>query len=156
MGCSEGKRRDAVPPSSPALGWWLTGHMGLHCIQLAVGGLIAGLQPSLMGRMGNQVFFLRLLVPPCYAIPAEPQDLLRKPRAALAQNQGGGKQMIAFAKSNLQHSPKQADNLFYFHFMGRGGKKKKRLTSDVTSITTKTPLACLPLPFTLPASPFSP
>lgn len=108
-----------------------------------------------MGRVGNQVFFLHLLVLPSYAIPAEPQDLLRKPGAALAQNHGGWKQMIAFAESNLQHSQKQADNLFYFHFMGRG-KKKKRLTSDVTSITMKIPLTCLPLPFTLPAFPFSP
>jgi len=78
LGCNEGEWRDVVPPSSPALGWRLTGHVGLPCIQLAVGGLIARLQLSLTGQVGDQVFFLRLPVLLRCAIPAAPQDLLSK------------------------------------------------------------------------------
>lgn len=78
MGCNEGKRRDVVPPSFPALGWWLTGHTRLHGVQIVLGGLIARLQPSLIRHVGNQVFSLHLLVLVCCAIPIEPQDLLRK------------------------------------------------------------------------------
>lgn len=87
-----------------------------------------------------------------------PQEM--QPRAALAQNQGGWKQTITFANSRsllqtvIYNSGKQANNLFYFNFGGRG--ENKRRACYVTSITTNALLPCLPLAFTLPAFPFSP
>lgn len=67
-----------VSPSSAALCWSLAGHIVLQCIQLAVGGLTARLQPPLMGEEGNQGVSLHLLMLPSWTIPAEPRDLLRK------------------------------------------------------------------------------
>ena len=126
LGCNEGKWRDVVPPSSPALGWWLTGHIGLHCIQLAVGGLIVSLQPSLMGRVGNQVFFVHLLVLPCCAIPAEPQDLLRKrnPEQRWHRTKVDGNRWSLLQIVIYNTPPKKSTT--YFIFISGGRRKKKR------------------------------
>lgn len=130
------------------------GHIVLHCIQLALGGLTARLQPALMGQEGNQGVSLHLLVVPCCAAPAEPQHLLRKRSPEQHwHSTKANENRWSLSQTVISNTPQNKPTT-YFIFICRGDKnfkkqQRERLTSDVTCITVNPPLPCPPLTFPL-------
>lgn len=119
LGCNKGKvglwSLRALQPWAGA--WW--GTLCSSAFSLLWVGWLPGCSQLWWGKRAAKGFYFipggSVLCCSCRA-SAPPQEA--QPGAALAQHQGKWEQMIAFANSNFQHSPKQANNLFYFHLQG--------------------------------------
>lgn len=122
---------DVVPYLSvvfPVLKIFLLSFLDQACagIHPAPKELVARLQPPVTGAGGDQGFFFPLLVLLCCAVPAEPRGLLRKcsPEQRWHRTKVDGNRR-SLLQTVIYNSKKQANNLFYFNFEGRGRTRDK-------------------------------